>query len=86
MRLCLAHALEHLRHQAGMHGLQHANGNGAQRMALKVTQRFTRTLQTVEQRQRVVVQRVGGQGGQQAFAAALEEGDVEVVFELADLL
>jgi hypothetical protein len=34
----------------------------------------------------MVVQRVGGKGGQQAFAAAFEQADIEVLFELANLL
>ncbi|MNT62429.1 hypothetical protein D3C72_2001490 [compost metagenome] len=69
-----------------MDRLQYANRQGAQRLSLEVTQRFTRPLQAIEQRLRVVVQRVGGEGWQQAFAAALEQAHVEVLFEVTDLL
>ncbi|MNR57280.1 hypothetical protein D3C85_1780170 [compost metagenome] len=55
-------------------------------MSLEVAQRFTRPLQAIEQRLRVVVQRVGGECWQQTFAAALEQAHVEVLFEVADLL
>jgi len=43
-------------------------------------------LQAVEQGQGVVVQRMRRQCRQQAFTAALEQADVEVLFQLADLL
>ncbi len=36
VRLCLAQPFEHLWHQAGLHGLQHADSQGAQRLALKL--------------------------------------------------
>ncbi|MNI86729.1 hypothetical protein D3C73_1438470 [compost metagenome] len=44
------------------------------------------SLQPVEQRQGVVVQRVGGQGRQQPLVAAFEQAQVEAVLQLADLL
>ena len=86
MRLGLTHPLKHLWYQAGVHGLQYPNGNGAQRLALKVVQGLFGPLQTVEQWQCMVIQGVRRQGRQQAFAAALEKADIEVVLELTNLL
>ncbi|MNO94606.1 hypothetical protein D3C76_862270 [compost metagenome] len=86
MRLCPAQAFEQLRHQARSHGLQHADGQSTQRLALEVAHGLVGSLQAVEQRQGVVVQGVGGQGRQQALVAALEQAQVEAVLQLADLL
>ncbi|MNF33693.1 hypothetical protein D3C84_145140 [compost metagenome] len=86
MGLRLAHPLKHLWHQAGVHGLQYANGQGAQCVPLEIAQCFPCPLQAVEQGQGMVVQRMGGQGGQQAFTAAFEQAHIEVLFQLADLL
>ena len=69
-----------------MHSLQYTDGNGAQGLALKVVQSLFGPLQSVEQGQRVVVQRVCCQSRQQALAAALEQAHIKVVFELTDLL
>ncbi|MNG33383.1 hypothetical protein D3C84_1196210 [compost metagenome] len=55
VRLRLAQAFEHLRHETGVDGLQHANGQRAQRLSLEIAQRFTCPLQTIQQRQGVVV-------------------------------
>ncbi|MNH06601.1 hypothetical protein D3C79_659740 [compost metagenome] len=86
MRLRLAHPVEQLRYQAWAHGLQDANGQGPQRLALEVAQCLASALQAVEQGQGVVVQGVRGQGRQQAFVAALEQAHIEVLLKLADLL
>ena len=55
MGLGLAHALKHLRYQAGVHGLQHADGQGAHGLALEVAQRLDGLLHAINQRQRMVV-------------------------------
>ncbi|MNE67111.1 hypothetical protein D3C80_1627010 [compost metagenome] len=86
MRLRPAQAFEQLRHQAWPHGLQHADGQGAQGLALEVAHGLMGPLQAIEQRQGMVVQRVCGQGRQQALVAALEQAQVEAVLQLADLL
>ncbi|MNU00195.1 hypothetical protein D3C71_2103590 [compost metagenome] len=69
-----------------MNGLQHADGQCTQDLPLEVTQCLPCPLQAVEQGQGMVVQRMGGQGGQQAFTAAFEQAHIEVLFQLADLL
>ncbi|MNT35004.1 hypothetical protein D3C72_1710150 [compost metagenome] len=86
MRLGLAHPVEQLWHQARAYGLQDANGQGPQGLALEVAQGFAGALQTVEQGQGMVVQGVCGEGRQQALVAPLEQADIQAVFELADLL
>ena len=43
-------------------------------------------LQAVKQGQGMVVQGMGSQGRQQALVAALEQAQIEAVFQLADLL
>ncbi|MNV60044.1 hypothetical protein D3C71_1524960 [compost metagenome] len=86
MRLRPAQALQQLRHQAWAHSLQHADGQGAQRLALEVAHGFMGPLQAIEQRQGVVVQGMGGECRQQALVAAFEQAQVEAVFQLADLL
>ncbi|MNN39931.1 hypothetical protein D3C81_1539880 [compost metagenome] len=86
MGLSLANPLEHLWHQAGVDGLQYTNGQGAQRMPLEVAQCFPCPLQAIEQGQGMVVQRMGREGRQQAFAAAFEQAHIQGLFEVADLL
>ncbi|MNN64034.1 hypothetical protein D3C81_1794530 [compost metagenome] len=48
MRLRPAQAFEQLRHQAGPHGLQHADGQGAQGLALEVAHGLMGPLQAIE--------------------------------------
>ncbi|MNX81810.1 hypothetical protein D3C86_1135080 [compost metagenome] len=86
MRLRLAHPFEHLRNETGMHGLQYTDGQCAQRLTLEVAERLPCPLQAIEQRQGVVVQRVGREGRQQALAIAFEQAHIEVLLEVADLL
>lgn len=86
MRLRGVQAFDHVRHQAGVDRLQYADRQAARGLPAEYAHRLAGPFQSLQQRYRMVVQGVGGDGRQQALAAALEQRDVEVLLQLADLL